>query len=169
MIDDRIARHNTRVLAAAQALGGAASPIVTSLGGIIGLALSPDKGLATLPVSLVQLGVALGTLPAAFVMRRLGRRNGYILGALLGVAGGLVAAAGVARGSFIAFCLGRRGFRGVQGACDLLGHVRRACGRDHRTPDGDLDAGARSGPDVHRHFPGAGRARPPDNRRRRVP
>ena len=106
MIDDRIARHNTRVLAAAQALGGAASPIVTSLGGIIGLALSPDRGLATLPVSLVQLGVALGTLPAAFVMRRLGRRNGYTLGALLGVAGGLVAAAGVARGSFLAFCLG---------------------------------------------------------------
>jgi MFS family permease len=106
MIDDRIARHNTRVLAAAQALGGAASPIVTSLGGIIGLALAPDRGLATLPVSLVQLGVALGTLPAAVVMRRLGRRNGYILGALLGVAGGLVAAAGVARGSFLAFCLG---------------------------------------------------------------
>jgi MFS family permease len=106
MIDDRIASHNTRVLAVAQALGGAASPIVTSLGGIIGLALASDKGLATLPVSLVQLGVALGTVPAALVMRHLGRRHGYVLGALIGVAGGLIAAAGAARGSFLLFCLG---------------------------------------------------------------
>ncbi|HEX8164334.1 MAG TPA: MFS transporter [Beijerinckiaceae bacterium] len=106
MIDDRIARHNTRVLAVAQALGGASPPIVVSLGGIVGQALSPDKGLATLPVSLLQLGLALGTLPAAYVMRRFGRRSGYILGAMVGVLGGTVAAAGIAAGSFLAFCLG---------------------------------------------------------------
>ncbi len=35
----------------------------------------------TLPVSLFNLGLVLGTLPAAFVMRRFGRRNGYLLGA----------------------------------------------------------------------------------------
>jgi MFS family permease len=106
MIDDRIARHNTLVLAFAQALGGASPPIVVSLGGIVGMALAPDKGLATLPVSLLQLGLAAGTLPAAYVMRRFGRRNGYILGALLGVVGGTIAATGIALGSFLLFCLG---------------------------------------------------------------
>ena len=106
MIDDRVARHNTLVLSVAQALGGATPPIVTSLGGIVGLALSPDRGLATLPVSLLQLGLALGTLPAAYVMRRFGRRNGYVVGALIGVAGGVVAASGSSRGSFLLFCLG---------------------------------------------------------------
>jgi predicted MFS family arabinose efflux permease len=106
MIDDRIARHNSRVLSVAQALGGASPPIIVSLGGIVGMALSPDKGLATVPVSLLQLGIALGTLPAAYVMRRLGRRNGYFIGSLIAVLGGAVAAAGIAFGSFLVFCLG---------------------------------------------------------------
>jgi MFS family permease len=106
MIDDRIARHNSLVLSVAQALGGASPAIVVSLGGIVGAALAPDKGLATLPVSLLQLGLAVGTLPAAYVMRRFGRRSGYILGALTGVVGGTVAAAGIAIGSFLLFCLG---------------------------------------------------------------
>jgi MFS family permease len=106
MIDDRIARHNAHVLSIAQALGGASPPIVVSLGGIVGAALAPEKGLASVPVSLVQLGLAAGTLPAAYVMRRFGRRNGYIFGALLGVAGGITAALGAALGSFLVFCLG---------------------------------------------------------------
>lgn len=106
MIDDRIARHNSIVLSVAQALGGASPPIVVSLGGVVGMALSPDKGLATLPVSLLQLGIALGTLPAAYVMRRLGRRTGYVIGAMLGIIGGTAAALGIAFGSFVLFCLG---------------------------------------------------------------
>src|SRR4051812_8918610 len=101
-----VAKHNAKVLACAQALGGANPAIVVSLGGIVGQVLAEDKGLATLPVSLMQLGLALGTLPAAVVMRRLGRRAGYVTGALVGVAAGLVAAAGIARGSFLLFCLG---------------------------------------------------------------
>ncbi len=107
MIDDRVARHNARVLAVAQALGSASAPIVTSLGGIVGLALSPDRGLATLPVSLLQLGLAIGTLPAAYVLGRLGRRAGYVIGALFGVAGGTVAALGIARASFACSASGR--------------------------------------------------------------
>lgn len=106
MIDDRVARHNTLVLAVAQSLGGASPPIVVSLGGIVGAALAPDKSLATVPVSLLQLGIALGTFPAAFVMRRFGRRSGYVLGGLIGVVAGTTAAAGIALGSFLAFCLG---------------------------------------------------------------
>lgn len=106
MIDDRVARHNAFVLSVAQALGGASPPIVVSLGGVVGLALAPDKGLATVPVSLLQLGLALGTLPAAYVMRRLGRRAGYMLGATLGVVGGTTAAIGIVFGSFVLFCLG---------------------------------------------------------------
>ena len=46
----------------------------------------------TLPVSLFGLGLAIGTLPAAFVRARLGRRGGYLFGALFGLAAGLIAA-----------------------------------------------------------------------------
>ena len=103
---DRNARRNVMVLTAAQALGAASPPIVVSLGGLVGQSLSADPTLATLPVSLFNLGLALGTLPAAAVMRRFGRRTGYLFGATFGIAAGLVAALGIAAASFVVFCLG---------------------------------------------------------------
>ena len=57
------------MLAVAQSLGGASPAIIISLGGLVGQTLSPDKSLATLPVSLLQLGLATGTIPAAMLMR----------------------------------------------------------------------------------------------------
>lgn len=102
----RLARRNARVLMVAQALGGASPPIVVSLGGLIGQMMMPGSPLVTLPISLFNLGVAAGALPAAFVMRRFGRRNGYLVGALIGSAAGLIAAAGIALNLFWLFCLG---------------------------------------------------------------
>jgi MFS family permease len=101
-----LAKRNAWVLAIAQALGGANPAIVISLGGIVGLTLATDKALATLPVSLLNLGLALGIIPAAMVMRRFGRRNGYLFGATLGVVGGSVAALGIVGGDFVMFCVG---------------------------------------------------------------
>lgn len=106
MTDQTIARRNIFVLTAAQALGAASPPIIISLGGLVGQQLSSDPALVTLPVSLFNLGLALGTLPAAFVMRSFGRRNGYLLGAGFGMTAGLVAAFGIFSGSFVIFCFG---------------------------------------------------------------
>jgi MFS family permease len=100
------ARRNLGLLIAAQSLGAASAPIIISLGGIVGQMLASRPALATLPVSLYSLGLALSTLPAAFLMRRLGRRMAYVLGALLAVLSGGVAAAGIVQGSFLMFCLG---------------------------------------------------------------
>ncbi|MBX3523577.1 MAG: MFS transporter [Xanthobacteraceae bacterium] len=101
-----LARRNVAVLTAAQALGAASPPIIVSLGGLVGQSLASAPALATLPVSLYNLGLALGTLPAAMIMRRFGRRNGYLLGASFGIASGLVAAFGISVTSFVLFCLG---------------------------------------------------------------
>ncbi|OJU23990.1 MAG: MFS transporter [Alphaproteobacteria bacterium 64-6] len=98
--------RNIAVLAMAQALGAASPPIIVSLGGLVGQSLSSDPALVTLPVSLFNLGLALGTLPAAFIMRRLGRRSGYLIGTMFGLSAGLIAASGIAAASFVLFCLG---------------------------------------------------------------
>lgn len=103
---DGAARRNARVLACAQVLGGANPAIVVSLGGLVGQGLAPSPDLATLPVSMLQVGLALGTIPAAALMRTLGRRGGYFVGALVGTAAGCVAAYGAAASSFLVFCLG---------------------------------------------------------------
>jgi MFS family permease len=104
--DDGLARRNAFVLACAQAFGGANPAIVVSLGGLVGQALAEDKQLATLPVSLINLGLAVGTIPAAMLMRRFGRRTGYILGAAVGVIAGCIAAMGIVSAAFAVFCLG---------------------------------------------------------------
>lgn len=101
-----LARRNIFVLTAAQALGAASPPIIISLGGLVGQQLSSDPALVTLPVSLFNLGLAAGTLPAAFVMRQIGRRNGYLLGTGFGFVAGLVAAWGIFAASFAIFCIG---------------------------------------------------------------
>jgi MFS family permease len=99
-------RRNVALLGVAQALGGATPPIVISLGGVIGQQLAANKALATLPVSLLNVGVALAVIPAAWLMRVYGRRIGYIVGCLAGVLAGIISAAGSASGAFWLFCLG---------------------------------------------------------------
>lgn len=106
MSSDATVRRNIFVLALAQTLGGSNGPIVISLGGLVGQELTTDAALVTLPVSLYNLGLALGTLPAAFIMRRFGRRSGYLLGAGCGAAAGLIAFLGIYWASFWIFSLG---------------------------------------------------------------
>jgi MFS family permease len=104
--NERLVRYNATVLSLAAAFGAASPPIVISLGGLVGQGLAEDKQYATLPVSLIQLGLALGTIPAAMIMRRAGRRTGYLVGATIGVLAGCVAAYGIVQASFALFCLG---------------------------------------------------------------
>ena len=74
--------RNMGLLVAAQSLGGASPPIIISLGGLVGQQLSSDPTASTLPVSIYQLGLALSTLPAAWIMNRMGRRAAYALGGI---------------------------------------------------------------------------------------
>ncbi len=101
-----VTKSNARILTTTQALGGASPAIIVSLGGIVGQQLASNPAFATLPISLYNLGMAIGTLPAAYLMRKYGRRGGYIIGAMLGVLSGLVAASGIYAGAFLIFCLG---------------------------------------------------------------
>jgi MFS family permease len=113
--DNDLARRNAIVLAIASALSSAAPSIVVSLGGVVGYALAANKALATLPVSVMQLGLASGTLPAALLMRRLGRRTAYFMGAALGAMAGATAAIAVFQSNFALFCLATfmAGFNGA--------------------------------------------------------
>jgi MFS family permease len=77
-----------------------------TLAGILGAALAPDKGLATLPIAAMVVGTAIASLPASFLMRKIGRRAGFVIGAGIGVAGSAVAAVGLQSQSFILFGIG---------------------------------------------------------------
>lgn len=96
---------NLYVLAIAQALCMAVSPFNTLVGGIVGFRLAPTPALATLPVALMIVGLAASTIPAALIMRRSGRRAGFMLGAAVASAAALLAAIAVSREWFAVFCL----------------------------------------------------------------
>lgn len=103
----RTARHNAIVLFGAQAVVGAGQPIVMSMGGLAGAyLLGADKSLATAPITAFTLGTAFSAIPAAMLMRRIGRRYGFISGAGITGLGGLVAALGLIQNQFWVFALG---------------------------------------------------------------
>ena len=75
----REARRTALILAASQAIIGSAAPIAISMGGLAGhYLLAADKSLATAPITGFNVGVALGALPAAAIIRRLGQRDGFM-------------------------------------------------------------------------------------------
>ncbi|WP_284735971.1 MFS transporter [Dongia deserti] len=83
------------LLASAQALFQTASVLVMTVGGLAGGQIASRPELATMPIATMFLGTAATTFPASMWMARVGRRTGFVVGALLGVAGGLLAAAGI--------------------------------------------------------------------------
>ena len=103
---DRLARRNALVLAVAHALAGGNNVVIIATGGIVGAMLAPDKGLATLPVTIYVLGMWMATLPVGALARRLGRRSTFLIGAICGVLTGLISCAAVLLGSFLLFNIG---------------------------------------------------------------
>lgn len=97
--------RNVFLLAIGQALGLAGPGMVVLLGGIIGADLAPNPSLATLPVSLGIVSMALVSIPGALLMRRIGRKRGFILGNLIAGAGALMAVFAIVQQSFVLFCL----------------------------------------------------------------
>ena len=82
----------------------AGGPMITLLGGVVGAKLSHDPMLSTLPVSIMIVGIAIFTIPAAHVMKFIGRRRGFIASALTSAVASLFAAYAIWTESFIIFC-----------------------------------------------------------------
>jgi hypothetical protein len=85
--------RNLGLLVAAQ-LGGASPPIIISLGGLVGQQLSSDRPPPRCRSA--STSWAWPCPPAGRLMHRCGRRTAYVLGAVMGVLSGLVAAQGIA-------------------------------------------------------------------------
>ncbi|HZW02408.1 MAG TPA: MFS transporter, partial [Anaerolineaceae bacterium] len=98
--------RNVWVLSLSQAAGLSGLSAIVLLGGIIGIELAPTPALATLPISLSVVGVAITSIPAALFMKRFGRRTGFVASAALASLGGLLTAYAVSQSNFWLFCLG---------------------------------------------------------------
>ncbi|WP_426199283.1 MFS transporter [Pseudomonas sp. DC3200b2] len=100
-----ISNPNVWRLTIAQALSGANSVVVYATGAIIGNMLAPSASLATLPITVFVVGMALATLPIGMVGRRWGRTVAFMIGNACGTVMGLLSAYALTVGSFALFCV----------------------------------------------------------------
>jgi MFS family permease len=105
-IDDALARRNAMVLAVAQALAGGNNTVIVSTASIVGAVLAPDKGLATLPITAMVIGMWFGTLPVGVLARRFGRRFALQTGSVFGILSGLISYSAVMNGQFWLLLIG---------------------------------------------------------------
>lgn len=94
------------LLASAQALFQVVSVMIMTVGALAGSQIAESPALATLPIAGMFLGTAIMMFPASIWMAKIGRRNGFIMGSILGVLGGLVGAYGIFSQSLYILSLG---------------------------------------------------------------
>ncbi|HZF34329.1 MAG TPA: MFS transporter [Candidatus Angelobacter sp.] len=114
MIDSTV-RRNVFILALCQALAMTAMTITITVTALNGEALLTDKAWATVPLALQALATMLTTIPASALMRAKGRRFGFTLGALIGMAGGALGVLSVTENSFWLLCLANMGIGSAAG------------------------------------------------------
>ena len=99
-------KKNVAVLFVCQALFITIWSMMTIVGGLTGAALATNKALATLPFTTMIIGNALTTVPAALLMKRIGRRAGFLVGTPICAVGAAIAAYAVYVGDFWLFATG---------------------------------------------------------------
>ena len=97
--------RNIGLLAVAQAILGSNQAIIMSIASLTAATMIADKGFATVPVTLMIIGTALATGPAALLIHSLGRREGLMLGASIAIPAGMIAALAAWLDQFWLFCL----------------------------------------------------------------
>ena len=97
---------NLWLLILSQIFAFTAAPVTVFLSGIIGSQFSPIKSLATLPMALSIVGVAIFAIFAAKLMSIIGRRAGFIFASVGSSLAALMAAYSIIIESFLLFNLG---------------------------------------------------------------
>lgn len=98
--------RNVPLLAVCQALMMSASTLVVSTSALVGYALAVDKAYATLPFALQLIATMFTSFPAALLMKKTGRKHGFMLATFLGMGGGSLCTLGILHGQFVLFTAG---------------------------------------------------------------
>ena len=97
---------NLLLLILSQIFAFTAAPVTVFLSGIIGSEFSPTKSLATLPMALSVVGIALFALFAAKIMSIIGRKFGFIYASIGTSLASLLTAYSIITESFLLYNLG---------------------------------------------------------------
>lgn len=121
----KLARKITWVLFATQSLASAGFIASATINSIIGAKLGGNPSYAGVPSAVYLLGGALAASAWGYLMDRIGRRNGIVLGLLIGVIGNALVLYAIAISSFIVFLIGMVTM-GITNAAVVLGRFAAA-------------------------------------------
>lgn len=96
--------HQVILLALCQALLSSGNILLVSVTPLIGRTLAPSHQWITFPVAMQFIGLMTATVPASLIMQRFGRRRGFIMGNLTGIAGAFCAIVALMNHNFVLFC-----------------------------------------------------------------
>jgi MFS family permease len=97
---------NIWLLLVAQPLNMCTAPMVVLAGSLLATKIAPEPELATLPLTLSIIGTALGVAPASFLMNRIGRRKGTMVGQFIAIVGALIVSYSAVTASFLLLLVG---------------------------------------------------------------
>ena len=97
---------NLILLTLSQIFSFTAAPVTVFLSGIIGSQISPMKSLATLPMSISVVGIAIGAIVATKTMSLVGRKLGFIYASIGTCFASLLTAYSIIIESFVLYNLG---------------------------------------------------------------
>jgi MFS family permease len=123
--------RNVLVLSGCQATLQTTGLVMVAVTGLAGFALAADKAFATVPLTCYVFGSAATTIPASFLMKRMGRRGGFQVGTAIGMCGGAVCALGMLLASFWLLSAGMF----VMGIYTAFGKYYRFAAADVANPD----------------------------------
>ena len=101
-----IFRRNVPLLAVSQALMLSGNSLIITTAALVGFALAEDKSWATLPLAVQFIATMCTAVPAALLMDRIGRRQGFMLATFFGISGAAFATLAILKGTFFLFAFG---------------------------------------------------------------
>ena len=96
-------QRNVALLALCQGYAQTCVTVVISVSALASLLILEDRSLATLPHAFMWVATALTATPASLLMDRYGRRGGFAIGAIFGIAGCTLCTLGLYYGHFYVF------------------------------------------------------------------
>ena len=119
-------RQNVPLLSFAQVLFMTVQSMGTVVLPLAALPMLDEKRWATLPLFLNHAGIMATTIPASFIMDRIGRRWGFSIGACLSLSFGALGALAVLQQSFLLLCVAAF----LKGAAAAFAHYYRFAAAD---------------------------------------
>ena len=124
-------KTNVWLLSFCQAIMNTGNVLLIATSSLVGYTLAANKAFATLPLGLQFFATMLTTVPASMLMKRVGRRTGFMVGTLTGLAGALLAAFAILSEAFVLFCVAAA----LVGAFNGFGTYYRFAAADVATDD----------------------------------